>query len=61
MIRLIMETSFELAITCFINMHTVDWETQFRAVKYSTALAIISMIIINALPILLVLYYCKNF
>ena len=61
MIRLIMETSLELAITAVLNMHTVDWNTPFRSVKYSSALSIISLILLSVLTFFLVLYYWKNF
>ena len=55
-----METAFELAIAAVINMHTVDWDTPFRAVRYSTALSIISLIFLTGLPFFLTLFYCKN-
>ena len=61
MIRLIMETSLELAITAVLNMYTVDWNTPFRSVKYSSALSIISLILLSVLTFFLVLYYWKNF
>ena len=61
MIRLIMETSLELAITAVLNMYTVYWNTPFLSVKYSSALSIISLILLSVLTFFLVLYYWKNF
>ena len=61
LIRLFMEIAFELSLVTVLNMRTVDWETQFRAVKYSTAFSIISLIHLVVLPILLTLFYYKNF
>ena len=61
LIHLFMETSFEMALVAVLNMHKVDWNTPFRAVRYSAALSIISLIILGGIPILLTVLYCKNF
>ena len=61
MIRLIMESSFELAITATLNMHTVDWDTSLREVKYSTTLAILSLIVLGAFTTFLTVFYWTNF
>ena len=56
-----METSFDLAIVAVLNMHTVDWNSPFRAVRYSNALAIISLIMLGVIAPLLTVFYYKNF
>lgn len=61
LIRLFMETAFELALVAVLNMHTVDWDTSFKAVKYSTSLSIITLIFLGGVPLFLTLFYCKYF
>ena len=60
-IRLFMETFLEIMITALVNIRTVDWNTSFPGVKYSTALTLISLILIGLLVPCLILLYCRNF
>ena len=61
MIRLVMETAFELSLAAILNMRTVDWGTPFPAVKYSTALSIISLILLSVLTFFFPVFNWKNF
>ena len=61
MIRLFMETAFELSLVAVLNMRTVDWGTSYPAIKLSTALSIISLVLYGVIPPFLILLYCKNF
>ena len=56
-----METFFELSLLAVLNMRTVDWDTPFHALRYSTGLSIISLFLLGAVPPVLLLFYCKNF
>lgn len=56
-----METAFELSLAAVLNMRTVDWNTPFKAVKYSTALAIISLIFLGVLIPFSTVFYIKYF
>ena len=56
-----METAFELSLVAVLNMRTVDWASPFPSVKYSTAISIISLILLGVLPMLLTVFYYKNF
>ena len=61
LIRLCIESFFELALTSLVNIVTADWETSYRGVKYSTSLTLISLILIVLLFPCLNLLYCWNF
>lgn len=61
MIRLVMETAFELSIVAIVNMRTVDWGTSFPAEKYSTALSIISLILLGVLTLFFSVFNWLNF
>ena len=57
-IRFLMEISFELILTAMLNVQTADWQTAFHSVRYSTALAVISLTLVAIIfPFLSVLYY----
>ena len=61
LIRLFMETFFELVLTAVLNMRMVDWLTPYPAVNLSTALAMISLILVSVLSPFLVFLYWRNF
>ena len=61
LIRLFMETFFELALVAVLNVHTVDWSTPFRAVMYSNVLAVLFLVLLGVLSIFLFVFYCINF
>ena len=61
MIRLVMETAFELSLLAILNMLTVDWDTTYPAVKYSTALSIIFLILLGVLTPFFTLFNWKHF
>ena len=61
MIRLAMETAFELFLVAILNMRTVDWETTYPAVKYSTALSIITLILLGILTPFFSIFNWKYF
>ena len=61
MIRLFMETWFELALVAVLNMRTVNWNTPSRAVTYSNILAVISLVLLSVLSAFLIIFYCMNF
>ena len=60
-IRLFMETFFELALAAIVNIHTADWETPYRGVRYSNALALIVLILMGLLVPFLIILYFRNF
>ena len=49
LIRLIFETSFDMVLAATLNMYKVDWGTSFSAVRFSTALTLISLILAGIL------------
>ena len=61
MIRLVMETAFELSLVTIINLHTVDWETTYSAVRYSNALSIIFLIVLGVLTPFFTLFNWRYF
>ena len=61
LIRIFMETFFELAMVSLVNIHTADWNTPFFGVKLSNNLTIISLILISVIPLWLIVLYCRNF
>jgi hypothetical protein len=61
MIRLVMETAFELSIAAIINIHTVDYNTSYPAVKFSNTLSIISLILLGVLTPFFSLFNWKHF
>ena len=61
LIRLLMETSFELVLAAVLNIHMVDWLTPYPGVKLSTTLAVISLILVSVLPPFLAVLYWRNF
>ena len=61
LIRLVMETAFELTLVAALNIRTVDWDTTQPAVKYSNALAVLFIILLSALSTSLVYIYCIKF
>ena len=60
-IRLFMETFLELALAAIINIRTADWQTSFPSVKYSIALALISLVLIGLFFPVLIILYCRSF
>ena len=61
LIRLLMETSFELAFVAVLNIRTVNWDTPFPSVRYSNALAVFFFVLLSALSTSLVALYCIKF
>ena len=61
LIRLIIESTFDIALATILNMSTVTWDSSYPAVKASTAISIIGLILICLTYPALVLKYYKNF
>jgi len=61
LIRLIFETSFDIALAATLNISTLIWDNPFSAVQASTALSIIGLVLLGlTYPALTVKYY-RNF
>ena len=56
-----METFFEVALAALVNIRTVEWDTSYPGVKYSTALTLISLVLIGVLPPYFILLFCCKF
>ena len=61
MIRLLMESFFELVLTASLNIHTADSEDRLPAEEYSNALAIIFLAVCILSPLYLVTKHCVHF
>ena len=61
LIRLYMETFFELTLAAVLGIHTADWETPYPGVKYSIVLTLISLILVGFFSPGLSVLYCCNF
>ena len=61
LIRLFMESFFELILCALVNLDTVDWDSSYSGVNYSTALTLISLLLIGILTPCLNVLYCCNF
>ena len=61
LIRLYMETFFELTLAAVLGIHTADWETPYPGVKYSIVLTLISLILVGFFSPCLSVLYCCNF
>ena len=61
LIRLFMETFFELILSALVNLHAVDLDSSYPGVKYSNVLTFVSLILIGLLVTSLNLLYCCNF
>ena len=61
MIRLVMETAFELSIVAILNMRTVEWDTTYPSVKYSNTLSIIFLILLGLLTPFFTFFNWKYF
>ena len=61
LIRLFMESCFEIALAAILNIYEVDWATRFPSVRYSNALTVMSLIQLGFIPVILCVIYCKYF
>ena len=61
LIRLFMESFFELVLCALVNLHAVDWDSSYPGVKYSNVLTFISLILIGLIVTCLNVLYCCNF
>ena len=61
LIRLIFESTFDIALAAILNMSTVIWDSPYSAVLASTVLSIISLILIGLTYPVLALKYYRNF
>ena len=61
LIRLIFESTFDIALAATLNMSTVIWDSPYTAVRASTALSIIGLILIGLTYPALALKYYRNF
>ena len=61
LIRLIFESTFDIALAATLNMSTVIWDSPYPAVRASTALSIIGLILVGLTYPVLALKYYKNF
>ena len=59
-IRLFMEVFQELALHSALNIHTLQWDSPFEAVKYSNYLSIIFLSLVCIVPICLTILYCAK-
>ena len=61
LIRLIFESTFDIALAATLNMSTVSWDSPYSAVRASTALSIIGLILVGLTYPVLALKYYRNF
>ena len=61
LIRLTMESAFELTLVAVLNLRTMDPNSTFPAVRYSNALSVIYLSFVSVLLCSLVALYCLNF
>ena len=61
LLRLFLESCFEMALSAILNIHQVDWATRFPSATYSNALTVISLILLGLIPLILTVLYFKNF
>jgi len=56
-----METFLQVVLASVLNLRTADWDTPFPGVRYSTALTLISLILVGLVVPCLLALYCWNF
>ena len=57
LIRLYMELFFDLTLLSILNLHTVDWETQFTGVQISNILSVIILSLVCGLLVFYIVGY----
>ena len=58
-IRLFMVLFFDITLFAILNLHTVDWQSEFASIKASNAVAVISMIIACGTLVLFTVSYFR--
>ena len=60
LLRLYLEAYFDLCLFSILNLHMVNWETEFVSEQLSNYVSVFVAVLVSALPIGLVVFYCRK-
>ena len=60
-LRLFMETFFDLLLASFLNVYVADWESPFPAVRYSNWLSVAVLAMLGLVLLVVVILYIRNY
>lgn len=58
--RLYMEVYFDITLLSLLNMHMLDWQTEFVAIQASNVISVVTLALISVVPVYFFVFYLKK-